>query len=259
MKSLIIDDEASARSRLTRLLSAHTQVEIVGEAHDGLQAVERIEQLRPELIFLDVQMPGLNGFQVLQALSASTAAAAAAVMPLVIFVTGFDEHALAAFEANALAYLLKPVEDERLAQAIERAQRLHAYASQRAEEGNRIEKVIKSAPLQLRQIVGRKHGRLMLLQPTEVFFFQVEDSIVKAHTAEDSYWVNYQLNDLEEGLPESVFFRARRSVIVNLMKVREIKPYFKSSFLLTMSDSVHTEIQVSERQAKLLRHRLPGL
>lgn len=253
MKSLIIDDEASARSRLRRLLAAHPQVEIIGEAHDGLQALEQIEQLQPELIFLDVQMPGLTGFQVLQSLPAD------ASMPLVIFVTGFDEHALAAFEANALAYLLKPVEDERLAQAIDRAHRIHTFAAQRVEEQRQIEQVIKSAPLQLRQIVGRKRGRIVLLQPEEILFFQVEEGIVKAHTAEDVYWVNYQLNDLEAGLPEAVFFRARRSVIANLTRIKEIKPYFKSSFLLTMNDPTHTEIQVSERQAKVLRQKIPGL
>lgn len=253
MKSLIIDDEASARSRLRRLLAAHPQVEIVGEAHDGLQALEQIEGLRPDLVFLDVQMPGLTGFQVLQSLPPE------ASMPLVIFVTGFDEHALAAFEANALAYLLKPVEDERLAQAIDRAQSVHTYAAQRFDEQHRIGQVLKSSPLELRQIVGRKRGRILLLPPEEILFFQVEDGIVKAHTVDDVYWVNYQLNDLEAGLPEAVFFRARRSVIANLTKIKDIKPYFKSSFLLTMNDPTHTEIQVSERQAKVLRQKIPGL
>lgn len=251
MKSLIIDDETSARSRLRRLLAAHPQVEIIGEAHDGLQALEQIEHLHPDLIFLDVQMPGLTGFQVLQSLQPD------ASMPLVIFVTGFDEHALAAFEANALAYLLKPVEDERLAQAVDRAHRIHTYAAQRLEEQRQIEQVIKSSPL--RQIVGRKRGRILLLQPEEILFFQVEDGIVKAHTVDDIYWVNYQLNDLEAGLPEAVFFRARRSVIANLTKIKDIKPYFKSSFLLTMNDPTQTEIQVSERQAKVLRQKIPGL
>lgn len=254
MKSLIIDDEASARSRLRRLLAAHSQVEVIGEAHDGLQALEQIERLHPDLIFLDIQMPGLAGFQVLQSLPAD------ALMPLVIFVTGFDEHALAAFEANALAYLLKPVEDDRLAQAIDRAHGLHTYAARRAEEQRQIARVIESSPPPpLRQIVGRKRGRLVLLHPQEILFFRVEDGIVKAHTVDDIYWVNYQLNDLEEGLPEAVFFRARRSVIANLTKIKDIKPYFKSSFLLTMNDQTHTEIQVSERQAKVLRQKIPGL
>lgn len=254
MKSLIIDDEAPARSRLRRLLAAHPQIEIIGEAHDGLEALEQIERSRPDLIFLDVQMPGLTGFQVLQSLPPD------APMPLVVFVTGFDEHALSAFEANAIAYLLKPVEDERLAQAVDRAHGLHAYAARRIEEQRQIERVIGSTPpTPLRQIVGRKRGRILLLQPDEVFFFQVEDGIVKAHTADDVYWVNYQLNDLEAGLPEAVFFRARRSVIANLTKIKDIKPYFKSSFLLTMNDPAHTEIQVSERQAKVLRQKIPGL
>src|SRR4051794_22459197 len=112
MRSLIIDDEAAARSRLTRLLTAHPEVEVAGEASDGLQALDRIEQLRPDLIFLDIQMPGLNGFEVLRSMPGGA-------QPLVVFVTGFDRHALEAFETNALAYLLKPVERERLAAVLE--------------------------------------------------------------------------------------------------------------------------------------------
>src|SRR5438874_1164857 len=109
MTGLIVDDESSARSRLTRLLAAHPEVRIAGEASDGLQALECIERLQPDLVFLDIQMPGLDGFQVIRSLPDG------APRPLIIFVTGFDRHALEAFEANALAYLLKPVETERLA------------------------------------------------------------------------------------------------------------------------------------------------
>src|SRR5450631_1633158 len=118
MRSIIVDDEESARARLGRMLAVHPDIVVVGEARDGLEAVEKVEALRPDLLFLDIQMPGLTGFEVLQAIPAAVA------MPLVIFVTGYDQHALAAFEANALAYLLKPVEAERLAQALERARKL---------------------------------------------------------------------------------------------------------------------------------------
>jgi DNA-binding LytR/AlgR family response regulator len=119
LRSLLIDDELNARTRLRRLLQSENRVEIVGEAKDGFEAVAEIERLRPDLIFLDIQMPGLDGFQVLRALPASSPS------PLVIFVTGFHEHAMAAFNANAIAYLLKPVEADRLREMVERAWRLH--------------------------------------------------------------------------------------------------------------------------------------
>ena len=130
MRSIIVDDEESARARLRRLLAAHPEIEIVGEARDGIEAVQAIEELAPGLVFLDIELPGLTGFEVLRALPQNAA------MPLVIFVTGYDQHALAAFEANALAYLLKPVEPERLAQAVERARKLAGAAGDRKLSAN---------------------------------------------------------------------------------------------------------------------------
>ena len=245
MRSLIVDDEAAARSRLARLLAAHPEIEIAGEASDGLQALEKIEQLRPDLVFLDIQMPGLNGFQVLRSIPEGVP------YPLVVFVTGYDRHALEAFEANALAYLLKPVETERLATVVERAARLCG-----PEERPIHTQLAHSAPLT--QIVGRKRDRFILLNPADIFYFTSEDGLIKAKTANDSYLVNYQLAELESGLQEG-FFRARRSALVNLGKVKEIHPYFKSSFLLVLNDAAGTEISVAGRQAKLLRQRIPGL
>jgi len=247
MKTLIADDEESARARLRRLLVAHSDIEITGEARDGLETVERIEQLRPDLVFLDIEMPGLSGFEVLQALPPDIPT------PFVIFATGYDQHALAAFEANALAYLMKPVEPERLTQAVERARKLTAA------DRERIVQVAREAPKQLRQIVCRKHGRVLLVGPAEILWFQVEEGIVKAHTAADTFWVNYTLGELESGLPADMFFRARRETLVNLARIREIRPYFKSGFLLVMADNGASEIAVSERQARALRQRIPGL
>src|SRR5581483_10606802 len=238
MKSLIADDEEQARARLSRMLGAHSDIEIVGEARDGLEAVDGIEQLRPDLLFLDIEMPGLTGFEVLQSVRRNVP------LPLVIFVTGYDQHALAAFEADALAYLLKPVSPERLAQVMDRARRFDP-----AGEGERILRVAREAPNNLRHVVCRKRDRLLLLAPEKILWFQTEDGIVKAHTESDAFWVNYPLAELEAGLPEELFFRARREVLVNVSKIKEIRPYFKSGFLLIMPDAAATEIVVSERQA----------
>jgi two-component system LytT family response regulator len=254
MNSLIIDDEPPARARLSRMLAAHSSVVgVIGEARDGLEALEKISGLRPDLVFLDVEMPGLNGFQVLQSLPEDVA------LPLVVFTTGYDQHALAAFEANAVAYLLKPVEAERLAQVIDRAWRIHSFEAQRGAVRRTLSSFIQNAPAPLQQVVGRKRDRFFLLSPEEIIFFRADGGMVRAYTATEGYWVNYQLNYLDAGLPEEMFFRAHRSAIVNLTKVKEMRSYSKSSFLLLMSDQEQTEIKVSERQAALLRRRFPGL
>jgi len=253
MRCIIVDDEEPARARLGRMLGAYPDIEVVAEARDGLEAVEKIQAIRPDLLFLDIQMPGLTGFEVLQSLPP------AVPLPLVVFVTGYDRHAMAAFEANALAYLLKPVEPERLAQTVERARKLGGSAGDAERERAQILRAARETPRVLRQIVCRKRDRLVLTPPEQVCWFQAEDGIVKAHTATETFTVNYQLGELETSLPAEMFFRARREVLVNLSRIREIRPYFKSGFLLVMPDAAATEIVVSERQARLLRQRIPGL
>lgn len=253
MKCLIVDDEEPARARMRRMLAAHPDVLVAGEARDGLEALRKIEELRPDLLFLDIELPGLSGFELLRALPPD------GTPPLVVFVTGYDQHALAAFEANALAYLLKPVEPERLAQAVERARKLSGWNEERAREGERLLKIAGELARLLRQVVCRKRDRLLLMAPEQILWFQVEDGIVKAHTVDDTFWVNSQLAELEAGLPPELFFRARREVLVNVQRIKEIRPYFKSGFLLFMADAAATEIVVSERQARLFRQRIPGL
>jgi DNA-binding LytR/AlgR family response regulator len=248
MRSIIVDDEEPARSRLARLLNAHPVIDVVGEARDGLEAVQKIEALQPDLVFLDIELPGLTGFEVLEAIPAKAA------MPLVIFVTGYDEHALAAFEANALAYLLKPVEPERLAKAVARACKLSGES-----EREHLLRVARETPKTLRQVVCRKRDRVLLMPPEQILWFAVEDGLVRAHAAAETFWVNYNLGELEASLPADLFFRARREVLVNLTRIKEIRPYFKSGFLLIMADAAATEIAVSERQARSLRQRIPGL
>jgi two-component system, LytTR family, response regulator len=252
MRSLIIDDEESARSRLARLLKKHPAVEVIGEATDGLSAVQQIERLRPDLIFLDIEMPGLGGFEVLQSVSGVP-------MPLVVFITGYDEHALAAFEANALAYLLKPVESERLAVAIDRAVRLNSFADEKERQGQSALRVARESPKVIRRVVGRKRDGLVLIPPQQILWFRVESGIVKAKTVADEFWVNYTLSELEASLPKELFFRARRELLVNIETIKQIKPWFKSGFLLIMADPAATEIVVSERQVWRLRERMPGL
>lgn len=253
LRSLLADDEQAARLRLRRLLAGRAEIEIVGEAQNGLEAVTQIEKLQPDLLFLDVRMPGLDGFEVLRAIAPSVP------LPLVIFVTGFDDYALRALQAQALGYLLKPVELEMLDATIERAWSIHAYRAARQEYDGKVRSMAESASQGFGRIVGRKAGRLLLLDPEDVCYFWIDAGIVRARTAEDSFWVNHAIGELETALSAKGFFRAHRSALVNLNKVAEIRPDVRSSFQLLMQDRDRSVIDVSERQARQLRTLIPGL
>jgi DNA-binding LytR/AlgR family response regulator len=253
MRCLIIDDESASRSRLKRLLGKHPGVEVIGEAKNGMTGLQEIVSLSPDLIFLDIEMPVVNGIQMLRSVPSGT------TLPLVIFVTGYDAYAMAAFDADALAYLLKPIEEERLAAALDRAQRLTTQPAEKAVELNRLATAVTKHKIRIDQIVGKKRERFILLRPAEIIYFSAEDGLVKAHTAKETYLVDLTLNELEESLLHLRFFRAHRSVLVNLNQVREIQPSFRSSYILLMENSDDTQVQVSERQAKSLRGRIPGL
>ena len=253
MRCLVIDDEFSARSRLKRLLTAYPGIEVVGEAEDGVQGLEQITSLKPDLIFLDIEMPRLNGLQMLRAFPAGKS------YPLIVFITGYDEHALAAFEADALAYLLKPVEAQRLTSVLSRARQLVGDSIHAADEKERIIQMVRRAPARVDHVVGRRQGRFVLLRPAEIMFFTAESGVVKAHTAGGVCHVEMTLNELEECLSAQRFFRAHRATLVNLAQIGEIEPHFRSSYILIMRDTARSQIQVSERQAKLLRERVPGL
>lgn len=253
LPTLLIDDEQAARVRLRRMLKPQANIEIVGEARDGLEAVQLIEQLRPGLIFLDVQMPGLDGFEVLRALADPPR------LPLVIFVTGFDAHALRAFQERALAYLLKPVEQEALDAMVERAWSIHSHRELQREQDANVRGVLETAPGRLDRIVARKANSLLLLDPAEVCFFSTDTGIVRVSTTSERYWVNYTMGELESALAERRFFRAHRSALINLDQVREIRPDVRSSFQLIMKDREQTRIDVSERQGRVLRTLIRGL
>lgn len=253
IRSFLADDEQAARLRLRRLLDDLPQIEIIGEATNGIEAVEAIERLQPQLLFLDIQMPGLSGFEVLKSLSKNIP------RPLTIFITGFHEHALEAFRARAIAYLLKPIEEDHLREMVERVGHLLASISSREEEERNVSSLLRDDLPPMEQIVARKANRVFLLDPTEALFFYMDSGIVRVQVENDTYWVNYQLGELEEALVSRGFFRARRSTLVNLKRVKEIRSDPRSSFVLVMRDAKNTEVEVSERQGRMLRARIPGL
>ena len=234
---------------MRKLLSAYPEVEIVGEAQDGLEALNRITETGPDLLLLDVQMPVQNGFEVLDSIPAKR-------MPLVIFATAHDEYALAAFDANAIGYLLKPVKQERLNLAIERASKLLNNEMGFSDERERLREIVKQMVPPMRQIAARRRDRFVLLKLERIFYLRIESGLLRATTVNESYRTDYHIDDLESRLPSPPFFRAHRSAIVNLDHVKEIVPFLKSTYLLILNDSEGTEIRVSERRSKKLRELL---
>jgi len=253
VRALIADDESAARARLRRLLDHHPEIRIIGEAENGIDALQTIEQLRPELLFLDVEMPGLNGFEVLKGLSADVP------RPLTIFITGFHEYALEAFRERAIAYLLKPIEEEHLREMVLRAAALIQSDSSRRAEDEKVNRLLGNATHTMQQIVARKANRVFLINPADAVYFYMDSGILRMRIESDTYWVNYQLGELEEALEERGFFRAHRSSLVNLARIKELRMDSGSSIVLVMNDAKNSQIEVSERQARVLRARIPGL
>jgi len=253
IRALLADDEPAARARLRRLLDRNSSIRIMGEAENGVEALQGIEQLRPDLLFLDVEMPGLNGFEVLKSLSPDTP------RPFTIFITGFHEYAMEAFRERAIAYLLKPIEEEDLREMVERATVLIQNASSRRTEDEKVNRLLGNAPPSMQQIVARKANRVFLMNPSDAIYFFMESGILRMRVENDTYWVNYQIGDLEEALEERGFFRAHRASLVNLARIKELSLDPGSSIVLVMNDAKNSEIEVSERQARALRARIPGL
>lgn len=259
ISALIADDEASARSRLRKMLAPYPFDLIAGDAHDGLAALEMIRKHRPQVVFLDVEMPVLAGFEVVEALSPKALPPEALppeTMPLIVFVTAYDQYALAAFDANAVAYLLKPVTKERLATVVSRLERLVGTPGEAAQEAVRTGALINARTRKLHHVLAVQHDGYVLIPLGDVCYFQVEDGVTLVKTATASHRTNYAINDLESRLPSPPFFRAHRATIANLDKVAKVSPMFRGSLLLEMKDAQRSQIQVSERQAKHVRELL---
>jgi two-component system LytT family response regulator len=245
MRILIADDESPARERLKRLLADVEGVELIGEAKNGIQAVEMIESEPPDLVLLDIQMPGLDGFGVIEALEEP---------PPIIFVTAYDEYAIRAFEVNALDYLLKPFSRERLEKAIHRAQEALAGEHDLTE---RLAPLLESLAAQgryLTRLAVRDRGCIRVLDVDEIDWLGVENEQVLVHVSDESYPIRRTLNELEARLNPACFFRAHRSAIVNLDRVSEIIPWFKGSHKLRLTTGA--EVDLSRAQARALRRIL---
>jgi DNA-binding LytR/AlgR family response regulator len=239
---LIVDDEAPARERLKRLLAGIEGVELAGEAADGTAAVVMIERETPDLVLLDIQMPGLDGFGVIEALEHP---------PPIIFVTAYDEYAIHAFEVNALDYLLKPFSRARLEKAIGRAR---SALTQEEAFAARLQPLLESLTAQgryLARLAVRDRDRIRVLDAGEVDWIGVEAERVVVHVGNKAYPIRRTLGELEARLDPATFFRAHRSALVNLNRVQEIIPWFKGSHKLRLTGGV--EVDLSRAQARVLR------
>jgi len=242
IRTLIIDDEAPARERLRRLLAGLEDVQVVGEAGDGIEAVEMIESQRPDLVLLDIQMPGLDGFGVIQALKDP---------PAVIFVTAYDEYAIRAFEVHALDYLLKPFSQERLEKTIRRARKALAGEQDIAAQLGPLLESLAAEGRYLTRLAVHDRDRFRVLDTDEVDWIGVEDEQAMIHAGDRVYPIRRTLTELEARLDPQQFFRAHRSALVNLDRVQEIIPWFKGGHILRLTTGA--EVELSRAQARALR------
>ncbi|HJR62956.1 MAG TPA: LytTR family DNA-binding domain-containing protein [Gemmatimonadaceae bacterium] len=243
-RALIVDDEPLARLRLRTLLADETDVTVVGECADGGRAIDEIEANRPDLVFLDVQMPELSGFDVIEAVGPSR-------MPLVVFVTAYDQYALEAFRVHALDYLLKPFEDERFRATMQRARERLKVA--RPGSDARVRALVDdmaSARRYIQRLVIRSAGRVYFVRVDDIDWIEAADNYVRLHVGRTSHLLRQTLKDLEQQLDPERFMRIHRSTIVSLDRIQELQPWFHGEYIVILRDG--TRLRTSRTFARKL-------
>ena len=252
INTLIVDDEKPARDELAFLLKGFPEINLVGQGKNGVEALALVKEHSPDLVFLDVQMPGLNGFGVIKKLMDRKIK-----LPQIVFATAFDNYAVQAFEVNAVDYVLKPFDKGRIARAIQRAKKaLEADAS----PAERLETLVnqigaaKAAPVKM---LVKTQQRLFLVDSDEIIYAAIEDGTITVVAREVEGTSNYRtIEELAASLDSDIFWRAHRSYLVNINHIKEVVPWFKSSYMLKMADKRGSEIPVSRAQTKRLRELL---
>ncbi len=245
ISAILVDDEQLAREELSYLLKEFPEVEVLGTGRNGLEAVKLIENLEPDVVFLDVQMPGLDGFGVIQKLREKNIP-----LPHFILATAYDQYAIEAFRWEALDYLLKPIEKDRLMVAIERARKALTEKPKLPEA--------EASPMKLAaqrtKLLVKSNNRSFIVDAQDVVYATIEDGLITVVATNVEGESNYRtIEELQSNLDPETFWRVHRSFLVNIHRIKEVIPWFKSSFQLRMDDKKQSEIPVSRVQTKLLR------
>ena len=252
LSAVIVDDEQPARDELAYLVKNLGDVNVVAQGKNGLEAVSLIKEHSPDLVFLDVQMPGLDGFGVIKKLLDRKLP-----LPKIVFATAFDQYAVKAFEVNAVDYILKPFDKKRVGQAIEKARALMEAGSASDEKFETLVKMLESQKPQTSKILIKAAGRLFLADPKDICYATIDDGVItvvtSGHAGMEGQSNCRTLEELSDSLDANHFWRAHRSFLVNIHHIREVVPWFKSSYQLRMDDKKQTEIPVSRAQTRRLR------
>jgi two-component system LytT family response regulator len=250
ISTLIVDDEPLARRNIRLLLKDDAEIEIVGEAASGREALALIKKHSPDLVFLDIQMPELDGFGVLESIEAER-------LPAIVFVTAFDQYALKAFEFHALDYLLKPFDDARFEKALRQAklqvgqrelkdlsQRLVALLAGREENAT----AVSPQPQYLSRLLIKSSGRVFFLKTDEIDYVQAEDYYVKLHVGRKGHLLRETMNEMETKLDPAKFLRIHRSTIVNIERIRELQQHFNGEYIVVLHDGTEHKLSRSRRE-----------
>jgi two-component system response regulator LytT len=252
INTIIVDDEKPAREELSYLLKGFPEINVIGQGKNGVEAVALIKEHAPDLVFLDVQMPGLDGFGVLKKLVERKLK-----VPHVVFATAFDHYAVQAFDVNAVDYVLKPFDKARISKAIARAKKMldsHTSASEKLEQlvaqlGN-----AKQNSTQPAKLLVKSQQRLLLISAEDLIWASIQDGLISVMARDVEGSSNYRtLEELNAALDSESFWRPHRSYLVNIHHIKEVVPWFKSSYMLKMNDKKQTEIPVSRQQTKRMR------
>lgn len=247
MRALIVDDEPVARKVLREELEVLDSVEVVGEAENGERALLQIAATKPDIVFLDIHMPVMNGFELLEHLNGGH-------LPAIIMVTAYDQHAIRAFEAGAVDYLLKPISQQRLLQSLERARRLSRHPTEAAENLAQLQELAppdQAGGPRLRKIVGKIGEEYFLLNPQEVLAFQADGDLTWIVTAKQRYLATQNLRAIEDRLQNTSFRRIHRNALVNVEQIRKMSMITSQRWLMTLNNG--QEFIVSKRQARNVR------
>jgi len=252
INTIIVDDEKPARDELAFLLKAFPEINVVGLGKNGVEAVSLIKEHAPDLVFLDVQMPGLDGFGVLKKLVEKKMK-----LPHVVFATAFDQYAVQAFDVNAVDYVLKPFDKARISKAIQRARKMMETQTTATE---RLEQLVsqlgapRQSPAPPVKVLVNWQQRLLLIDAEDMLFAERDGGAVSIVTREMEGSSNYRtLEELQAALDSDLFWRPHRSYLVNIHHIKEVVPWFKSSYMLKMSDKKQTQIPVARAQIKRMR------